>query len=176
MGGAQDEVGIAVEEHVSAVAVDPLDRWEDVVLPGLHRPLARIGRRPAGPSNSSGKMYGPPPSRGRLRRLRRCRARRGFRERHRRRRCQHAEPSRHHDVPSIDLRHASQYIEGIKGTARQPRGERLPGICPPARRGLTQPRPHAARPGSVGPGLGQPATSGWADARQIVPAGCQAAP
>jgi hypothetical protein len=41
--GEQDEIGVAVEEHVSAiVAVLPHDRWEDVVLPALHRPLRRI--------------------------------------------------------------------------------------------------------------------------------------
>ena len=42
--GEEDEIGVAVEEHVSAiVAVYPHDRREDVVLPVLHRPLRRIG-------------------------------------------------------------------------------------------------------------------------------------
>jgi hypothetical protein len=42
--GEQDEIGVAVEEHVSAiVAVYPQDRRPHVVLPALHRPVRRIG-------------------------------------------------------------------------------------------------------------------------------------
>jgi hypothetical protein len=47
VGGEQHEVGVAVDEHVAAiVAVDAKDWRPDIVLPGLHHPLGRIGLRP----------------------------------------------------------------------------------------------------------------------------------
>jgi hypothetical protein len=49
VGGEEDEVGVAVEEHVSAiVAIMPQNRREDVIVPVLYCPLPRIGGRAGG--------------------------------------------------------------------------------------------------------------------------------
>ena len=101
MCGAEDEVGVAVLEHVLAVVtIDPLDRRVDVVLPGLDRPLAPIGRRARGPVELVGKDVRPATP-GRRRRLRRCRARRGFREGIAA--AQHAEPRRQQHAATIHI-------------------------------------------------------------------------
>src|ERR1700752_5136774 len=43
--GAEDEIGVAVEEHVAAIiAVVVLNRRVDVLTPVKHEPLRRIGR------------------------------------------------------------------------------------------------------------------------------------